>query len=70
MLSLLFLIPIALVITGVMIWFLLWAIRNGQYEDLDRAGREALYDEPIQSKAPEQKSLTEPEKAEPSVDDR
>lgn len=45
MLSLLFLIPIALAITGLIIWLFIWAVRSGQYDDLDRAGKEALYDD-------------------------
>lgn len=45
MMSLLFLIPIALTLTGLMIWGFLWAVRSGQYDDLDRAGKEVLYDE-------------------------
>ena len=46
MLSLLFLIPIALLLTVLIIGTFIWAVRNGQYDDLDRSGKEALYDEP------------------------
>ena len=46
MLSLLFLIPIALLLTVLIIGTFIWAVHNGQYDDLDRSGKEALYDEP------------------------
>lgn len=29
------LIPISLVLVGVIVWALLWAVRSGQFEDLD-----------------------------------
>lgn len=45
MLSLLFLIPIALLITALIVWLFIWAVRDGQYDDLERAGRELLYDQ-------------------------
>lgn len=45
MLSLLILIPVALLITVLIVWAFIWAVNNGQYSDLDRAGKEALYDE-------------------------
>lgn len=51
MLSLLFLIPIALLLTGLMIWAFVWAVRNGQYEDLERASKEALYDDSADASA-------------------
>ncbi len=30
-----FLIPLSLVVLGVAVWALLWAINNGQYDDLE-----------------------------------
>ncbi|MEJ2531472.1 MAG: cbb3-type cytochrome oxidase assembly protein CcoS [Halioglobus sp.] len=43
--SLYFLIPIALVFCGVAIWLLLWAIDNGQYDDLDKEAWRVLADD-------------------------
>ena len=48
MLSLLFLVPIALVLTLVAIYFFYWAVKDGQYDDLDRSGRDVLFDEDMQ----------------------
>lgn len=45
MLSLLFLIPIALVLSFVIIGLFVWAVGNGQYDDLERAGSDLLFDE-------------------------
>lgn len=45
MLSLLFLIPIALALTALIVWAFLWAVRDGQYEDLERSGKELLYED-------------------------
>lgn len=39
------LVPIALLFVGVMAAAVTWAIRSGQYDDLDRAGEEILYDD-------------------------
>lgn len=33
--SLLLLIPLSLVLLGAAVWTLVWAIRDGQYDDLD-----------------------------------
>ncbi|MBN7798045.1 cbb3-type cytochrome oxidase assembly protein CcoS [Parahaliea mediterranea] len=45
MASLYLLIPIALVFCAVAIRLLLWAIDNGQYDDLDKEAWRALMDE-------------------------
>lgn len=45
MLSLLFLIPIALLLAMVAMGFFLWAVKDGQYDDLDRDGAELLFDD-------------------------
>ena len=44
--SLTLLIPIALLFTALAIAALFWAVRNGQFDDLDRAGRDILFDDP------------------------
>ncbi len=45
MLSLLFLIPIAVVLALLAMGFFLWAVRDGQYDDLDRDGTDLLFDD-------------------------
>ena len=35
MASLLLLVPISLVLLGVAVWAFVWAVRGGQYDDLD-----------------------------------
>ena len=39
------LIPISLVIMGVAIWVFLWAIRSGQFEDLEGPAHRILMDD-------------------------
>ena len=39
------LIPIAVVAMGVALWFLVWAIRNGQYDDLEGPAHRILMDD-------------------------
>ena len=43
---LLFLIPISLLLLGVAIWAFVWAVRRGQFEDLDTASLDILQDNP------------------------
>ena len=42
--SLYLLIPIALVLIVFALWFLYWAINNGQYDDLDTESKRILFD--------------------------
>jgi cbb3-type cytochrome oxidase maturation protein len=39
------LIPLSLALMGAAVWALFWAIDNGQFEDLDEAGRSVTDDE-------------------------
>jgi cbb3-type cytochrome oxidase maturation protein len=39
------LIPISLVILGGILWLLLWAVRDGQYDDLEGPAHRILMDE-------------------------
>lgn len=41
---LLLLIPISLVLVGIIIWFFLWAIKSGQFDDLEGPAHEILMD--------------------------
>lgn len=43
--SLVFLIPVALVILAVAIRVLFWAVKSGQYDDLDTEGYRILFDD-------------------------
>ena len=43
---LLFLIPIALAMGGLGLAAFLWALKSGQYEDMDGAAQRILFDDP------------------------
>lgn len=43
--SLIFLIPIALVLGGTALGAFLWSLKSGQYEDLDGAAERILFDD-------------------------
>jgi|JI7StandDraft_1071085.scaffolds.fasta_scaffold98002_2 cbb3-type cytochrome oxidase maturation protein len=43
--SLLFLVPLSLVLSGIGIGFFLWAVRAGQFEDFEKHQRAPLDDE-------------------------
>lgn len=45
MTSLVYLVPLALVLGGAAVGAFLWCLRSGQYEDLDGAGERMLLDE-------------------------
>ncbi|WP_240126338.1 cbb3-type cytochrome oxidase assembly protein CcoS [Thermomonas alba] len=43
---LLFLIPISLILLGIAVLVFVWAVRNGQFEDLDTPALDILREEP------------------------
>ncbi len=43
----LLLIPVSVVVIGAAIAAFIWAVDNGQYEDINRAGDSTLFDEPV-----------------------
>lgn len=45
MTALYMLIPVAVVIVGLVIWLLFWAVNNGQYDDLDGPAHSILFDD-------------------------
>ncbi|PVZ13894.1 MULTISPECIES: cbb3-type cytochrome oxidase assembly protein CcoS [unclassified Pseudomonas] len=45
MTALYWLIPAALVMLGLALWLLFWAIGSGQYDDLESPGKRLLFDE-------------------------
>lgn len=50
--TLYFLIPLALVLVGIAIRLFIWAVRSGQYDNLDMEGRRILFEEKQASKNP------------------
>lgn len=53
--SLYILIPIALLFIGVAVKLFFWAVKSGQYDDLDAEGKKVLFDEQsIPSSSPTQ----------------
>ena len=40
------LVPVTLVLVGIALWGFFWAVRSGQFEELDVASWEILVDEP------------------------
>lgn len=51
--SLYFLIPLSLVVLGVAVWLLFWAVNSGQYDDIDREGEQILFDDDLDPPAPD-----------------
>jgi len=47
MASLLLLVPISLVLLGVAAWAFVWAVRGGQYDDLDAPPIDMLREDPV-----------------------
>ena len=43
--SIYFLIPLALVLFGLFVWLFFWAVKNNQFDDLDREANRILFDE-------------------------
>lgn len=43
--ALIWLIPLALFLGGLGLWAFLWALRSGQYDDLDGAAARILFDD-------------------------
>jgi cbb3-type cytochrome oxidase maturation protein len=39
------LIPVSLILLGLIVWILLWAVRDGQYDDLEGPAHQILMDE-------------------------
>lgn len=61
---LLLLIPVSLLLLAGFLWVMTWAIRSGQYDDLDSPGSRILFDEdaeliPKDARTPAQQRLVE-----------
>jgi cbb3-type cytochrome oxidase maturation protein len=46
--SLIYLVPLALILGGVALWAFLWSLKSGQYEDLDGAAERILLDDDME----------------------
>ena len=46
---LLILIPISLILFGVAVWAFIWAVRGGQYDDLDTPAIDILRNDPAEA---------------------
>jgi len=58
---LLFLVPVSLVLLGVAVWAFRWAVRKGQFENLDAAAIDILSDDAPPPGRPDDKA-TAPER--------
>jgi len=61
------LIPLSLVLVGIIIWIFLWAVRSGQFDDLEGPAHQILMDDDSpatgkQEKAPPGHSAQKPPK--------
>lgn len=54
--SLFLLIPVAIVLVAIAIRLLFWAVKSGQYDDLDTEGRRILFDDSDRPAAPRQQT--------------
>jgi cbb3-type cytochrome oxidase maturation protein len=57
------LIPVSLIIVAIAIWVFMWAIRSGQYEDMEGPAYRILMDDddPMVPRRPQSKSETKPD---------
>ncbi|WP_119274605.1 cbb3-type cytochrome oxidase assembly protein CcoS [Taklimakanibacter deserti] len=46
--SLVYLVPLALILGGGALWAFLWSLKSGQYEDLDGAAQRILLDDEME----------------------
>ena len=65
---LLFLIPVSMLFLGLAVWAFIWAVRRGQFEDLDTSAldilREDEHDHPVRAPPPAATPVTPAEAAE------
>lgn len=67
--SLYFLIPVALLLLAIAIRFLFWAVKSGQYDDLDTEAHRILFDDdnpkPKEPEKPQDTNKPDPEEDKP-----
>lgn len=60
---LMFLIPVSMLFLGLALWAFIWAVKRGQFEDLDTSAldilREDEHDRPVRTPAPAAMAATE-----------
>jgi cbb3-type cytochrome oxidase maturation protein len=47
--SLIYLVPLALILGGGALWAFLWSLKSGQYDDLDGAAERILLDDEMEN---------------------
>ena len=63
-----FLIPLALLLMGGALWALFWAIRSGQFDDLESQGWSVVLDEDRELEVPDELDKDKPAKADADAD--
>lgn len=58
---LLVLVPISLILLGLAIWAFVWAVRSGQYDDLDAPAIDVLRKDAIEPGSPPGKQTKQPD---------
>ena len=56
------LIPLSLVLVGVIVWVFVWAIQNGQFDDLEGPAHQILMDDDSPDTAASVKNKDEPDR--------
>ena len=64
-----FLIPLALLLMGGALWALFWAIRSGQFDDLESQGWSVVLDEDRELEVPDELDKDKPAKTKPAKAD-
>jgi cbb3-type cytochrome oxidase maturation protein len=57
------LIPVSLVLVGIIVWVFLWAVRSGQFDDLEGPAYQILMDD-------DRPAIEKPDKAENGTDEK
>ena len=58
--SLLLLVPISLLLLGIAVGVFVWAVRKGQYDDLDTPALDILRDDPMEPQHPRHREAGAP----------
>jgi cbb3-type cytochrome oxidase maturation protein len=64
---LLFLIPVSIVLMGLAIWAFVWAVRRGQFDDLDTPALDILREDAHDRRAPAARSPADEAAANPAA---
>ena len=66
--SLYLLIPLAVILVALAVWALFWAVRSGQYDDLNTDGRRILFDDQDHPPGTAKRPEDSPKSADPRND--